>query len=172
MPDTLTLGLLIVAAVALGLAAGALALALHIRTRVYALEQLQGLTTRRIRVIAEHVGIPLAVERRRGRKGAPPDGQERRHPLTDGPVPEGTGRPWGSVMASEEQMAHYRELGRAPRPEGLGGHPRIELPVTPETAGDEQRLEEPVRILHRPPPTAFDETSRIPRATRPPQVDE
>jgi hypothetical protein len=115
VPDPLTLGLLIVAAVCLGVAAGAVALALHLRTRVYALEQLQGLTTRRIRVIADHVDIPLAVERRR-RHGGPPGGRERRQPLTDGPVPE-----------------------------GLGGHPRIDLPASgPRLAGDERRLEEPV----------------------------
>jgi len=139
MSDPLWIGVLIIAALGLGAAAGAIALALHIRTRVYALEQLQGLTTRRIRVIAEHVDIPLAVERRRSRHGAPPEGRERRHPLTDGPVPE-----------------------------GLGGHPRIELPVSgPRLAGDEQRvdrLEEPHTgpIAAQPdPPTR--ETTRIPR---------
>jgi hypothetical protein len=122
VPDPLVLGALIVAALALGIAVGALVTVLHTRTRVYALEQLQGLTTRRIRVIAEHVGIPLAVERRRNHRKIPSGIQDRRHPRTDGPVPE-----------------------------GLGGHPRIVLPVTPETAGDEQRLE-PVEIIHRPPP--------------------
>ncbi len=114
MPDALTIGLLIVAGLALAVAGGALALVLHLRTRVYALEQLQGLTTRRIRVVAEHVGIPLAVERRRRHGRAP--GPERRRPLSDGPVPE-----------------------------GLGGHPRMTLPVSgPRLSGDEQRLEGPI----------------------------
>jgi hypothetical protein len=157
MPDPLILGLLIVAALALGAAAGAIVLVLHLRTRVYALEQLQGLTTRRVKVIAEHVGIPLAVERRHRSRGTPPDGRERRRPIPDG----------------------------RPAPEGLGGHPRVELPVSsPVLAGDEQRLEpeatslipryeEPVEIVHRPPPPTRT-TERIPPMPqlRPSRTDE
>lgn len=143
--DPLTVGLLVVAALAIGIATGALVLAAVLRTRVYALEQLQGLTTRRIRVIAEHAGVPLAVERRSGKK-LPSGMEDRRRPLTDGPVPEGSGRPRGSTMASSDQMDYYRRLGALARPQ-----PQVPVPTPPPPL---------------PPLRAERDTDELPRSSR------